>query len=344
MLINFAVAVGGMSLLCLPGVAVSSVSRLAGVDIFAVLKIVPFILASLLPFILPLSYLLSVVATYGRLAADNEWIAIKMSGMHPMRMLLPSLPLALLLGGGSMWFMAEGLPNLRRLQDSVMFHAVRDAITNLSPGRTELHLPGFDLVAKFRDKNDFLDALIQFPTKEGEEPRTIAARRVSFAFHGSDVSVELTDSRSVDGPHDATIASLTVQFNLDDLRQKAERNFTTLRYRPTSLIRQDLQEAGLEPRVVERLLFEIHERNAIASLYLMFMMLGIPIGLLLRSSTQLGALAVAVGIALVYYILAMRLGQELASSHQLPPLVCAWAVNVMGLVVGSFLMLKVCRQ
>ena len=68
------------------------------------------------------------------------------------------------------------------------------------------------------------------------------------------------------------------------------------------------------------------------------------LGLLMRRGTQLGALAVAVGIALVYYLLSMRLGQQLATSNMLPPLLCAWAVNTTGLVVGLVLCRKAFAQ
>jgi lipopolysaccharide export LptBFGC system permease protein LptF len=69
-----------------------------------------------------------------------------------------------------------------------------------------------------------------------------------------------------------------------------------------------------------------------------------PLGLLLGRRTQLGALSVAVGVALVYYLLALRLGQQLALNHVMPPLLCAWTVNALGFAVGLVLLRKVMRQ
>jgi lipopolysaccharide export system permease protein len=333
-----------MIVLCLPGVAVSSVSRLAGVEIEIVLKLVPFVLAGLLPFILPLGYLLAVVVAYGRTAADNEWTAIRMAGIHPFRMLVPALPMALILGAGSMWFMAEGLPVLRRTQDSVVFNALRNTITNLSPGRTELHLADFDLIAGFREGDDFIDAVIQFPGVEGREPKIVAARRVRFEFDDEDVIVHLTDSRSVDGPREVSSGSTTIRFNLGQVREGSEKKYKGLRYRPSSQLYRDLLDGDLDALKIEKILFEIHQRDAIATIYLMFMLLGLPIGLLMRHGSQLGALAVAVVLALVYYVLALRLGQELATRHLLPPLVCAWAVNLLGILAGLVLMRKAWKQ
>ena len=333
-----------MLVLCLPGVAVSSVSRLAGVEIAIVLKVVPFVLAGLLPFILPLGYLLAVVVAYGRTAADNEWTAIRMAGLHPFRMLVPALPMAIILGAGSMWYMAEGLPVLRRTQDAVVFNALRNTITNLSPGRTELHLADFDLIASFREGDEFQDAVIQFPGQDGQEPKIVAARRVRFEFDDEDVVVHLVDARSIDGPREISSGSTTVRFNLGQMREGSEKKYKGLRYRPSSQLYRDLESGELDALKAEKVLFEIHQRDAIATLYLMFMLLGVPIGLLMRHGSQLGALAVAVLLALIYYVMALRLGQELATRHILPPLVCAWSVNVLGIFAGLLLMRKAWKQ
>jgi lipopolysaccharide export LptBFGC system permease protein LptF len=76
----------------------------------------------------------------------------------------------------------------------------------------------------------------------------------------------------------------------------------------------------------------------------LFLLLGVPTGLLLRRGTQLGALAVAVGYALVYYILSMRFGRHLVANHVLPPVLGAWIVIVAGSLVGLVLMRKAIRE
>src|SRR6185295_19378149 len=101
-----------MLVLSLPGAAVSAVNKLADEDGGVLLSFLPFLLANLLPYLLPLGFLLALVVTYGRLAADNEWTAMRMAGVHPIHLVLPALPLCLVLGGLSLWFCAEGQPLL----------------------------------------------------------------------------------------------------------------------------------------------------------------------------------------------------------------------------------------
>jgi lipopolysaccharide export LptBFGC system permease protein LptF len=344
LIVDFAFAVGGMLVLSLPGAAVSAVNKLAGVDATVLLSFLPFLLANLLPYLLPLGFLLALVVTYGRLSADNEWTAIRMAGIHPLNILLPALPLCLGLVGLSFWFCAEGQPLVRQLQDRTAISALRRTITNLSPGRTELHLGKFSLIAGAREGNDFLQAVIHVPALNGRPAETLAARRVRFGFAGDDMLVQLERARIIHGQLDVTNENPTFRLDLKDLQKQSNKNYNALRYRTSSEIVKELRTGKVEPKQASVMLFEIHERGSLASIYLVYLFLGLPLGLILGRGKQLGALALAVGIALLYYVLTMRLGQELARAHLLPPILCAWAVNVLGLGTGSWLMWRAWRQ
>jgi lipopolysaccharide export system permease protein len=344
LIVAFCFAVGGMLVLSLPGAAVSAVNRLPGVDSTILLSFLPFLLANLLPYLLPLGFLLALVVAYGRLAADNEWTAIRMAGIHPVRLVLPALPLCLGLCALSLWFCAEGQPIVRQLQDQTAIAAVRRTVTNLSPGRTELHLGKFNLIAGYREGNDFLQAVIHVPALNGKPAQTLAARRVRFGFAGEDMLVQLEQARIIFGEYDVSNANPTFRLNVRDLQKQSDKNYRSLRYRGSSDIWHELQTAQLDPKRADVMRFEIHQRNSIASIYLVYLFLGLPLGLMLGRGKQLGALALAVGVALVYYVLAMRLGQELATKNVLSPLLCAWTVNVLGLCTGAWLMWRAWRQ
>ncbi|MEQ1894247.1 MAG: LptF/LptG family permease, partial [Planctomycetota bacterium] len=91
-------------------------------------------------------------------------------------------------------------------------------------------------------------------------------------------------------------------------------------------------ELVLEKRSTYR--YEIQRRHALAATYFLFLLLGIPTGIALRSSTQLGAFTGALGYAFVYYVLAERLGKVLAATGAVSPLVAAWATNALFLLAG----------
>jgi lipopolysaccharide export system permease protein len=326
-----------MFVLALPGVAVSAVHRLAGVELFSILMFLPIVLSGLVPYILPIGYLLALVSTYGRLAADREWTAIRMAGVHPLVIVRPALLLALVLGLPTYWLVAEKLPDIRRSERTYVGNALRETITNLAPGRTELSIGGFYLSAGYREGSDFLEAVIYLPAREDQEARTLLAERVHFEFTEREMRIYLKNARSVVGDVDLRIGDPVIQFPLEQVELDTSATFKSLRYRKSSEIERALATGGFEPERETPVRFEVHQRRAVSSTFLMFLLLGIPTGLLLRRGTQLGALSVAVGYALLYYVLSMRTGKLLVENAGLAPVFGAWMINAIGTLVGLYL-------
>lgn len=346
LLLDFAFAVGGMLVLSMPAITVAAVSKLAGVDTRAILYFMPLLMAGLIPYVLPLGFLLAVVVTYGRLAADNEWTAIRMSRWNPAWMLLPALLLALALSVFNFWLVAEKLPEINRRQKEYQYRALRETVTNLSPGRTELRLGKFYISAGWRDRDDFLDALIHIPGGKGEPAKTLLAERVHFQFQDRSMLVRFKNARIVHGAWDTRSESPTIRLDMDELQQEPGSTLNSMRYRKSSELARALEEDefAADAARARAVRFEIQQRIAISVTCLMFLALGVPTGLLLRRGTQLGALAVAVGYALLYYVLSMRLSRELAMNSFLSPLVGAWVIDFVGFAVGLLFLRKALRQ
>ena len=99
LLVSIAFALAGIALFVLPTTLIQAIHKLEGVDLFVVLRYLPMVLVELVAYLLPMAFLLAVVATYGRLAAERELVAIKMAGIHPARLTLPALAIAVVLSG-----------------------------------------------------------------------------------------------------------------------------------------------------------------------------------------------------------------------------------------------------
>ena len=344
LVVDFVFAAGGMLVLSLPGIAVAAVSRLHGVEFKSVIFYVPILMAGLVPYVMPLGYLLSTVVTYGRLSADNEWTAIRMSGHHPLRMIVPAVVLALPLCAFTQWLVADKLPEIRLDQERYKYVIAREKLRSLSPGQTELHLGDFYLSAANRDGDDFLDAFIKIPGARGGTDKKLVAERVHFEFHDDEVDVHLTNARMVNGVFDFSNANPVFRLRPNDWVPKDDDSYESLRYKRSDELAERVarDDLGAGDDAVYR--FEINNRRAFSSTYFMFLLLGVPTGLILRRGTQLGALSIAVGYALLYYLLAMRLSRELGASHAVPPLVAAWSVDAAGCAVGAWLMQRALRR
>ena len=109
--------------------------------------------------------------------------------------------------------------------------------------------------------------------------------------------------------------------------------WTGARYQRSFELMDALEAGELSPRDARHYRWEFHQRIAQAASCLVFALLGASTGLLLRRGTRMAALAVAVGYALAYWLIALRLGKELAISGDIPPALGGWsAVIVMGTV------------
>lgn len=340
----FLFAVVGLFVIALPVIAVAAVAKLQGVNTLGVLRFLPLLIAGLVPYVLPLSFLLAVVSTYGRLAADNEWTAIRMAGWSPLRMLLPGLVLALALVAGTDWMLEEFMPPIRRAQEGYRFQAIREQFKELKPGETELQLDKFFLSSAWRDGDDFLNAVLFVPEHGKERARWILAERVRFQFTEREVFLFMQKARILVGPTDVRNENPVFRIDLEQLQPQKEGTYGKVRHKTSAELAELARDPKTTPEKRAVYVYEVHNRRALSSTYLMFLLLGVPTGLLLRKGTQLGALSAAVGYALAYYLLSMRLSKELASSRVLPPAVGAWCVLAAGVIVGLYLMRRALRR
>jgi len=337
-------AAGGMLFIAVPGIAVGAVHKLAGVGTLTVLKYLPMAAAKFVPYELPIAFLLALVSTYGRLAQDNEWTAIRMAGINPYRMLTPALLLGLLVSGTIYIMNAEALPWLDHKQKAFRVEALRSVVKNLVPGRTELQHDDFCLVAPYREGDVFFDAFIELPGDgEAKEPRVLAADEVRFEFTETEMLVHLRGVEGVLGTAVGNQETMTVTVLLDHIVGTADRDYSGARYLNTAGLIRTLRK-DLPPE--QRRLFELefHKRAANSLAGLVFVLLGVSTGLLMRRGTQLAALSVSVGYALVYWILSLRLGKEMARAGTIEPWIGAWGPLILCAIAGVILMRKAFRQ
>ena len=348
LLTAFLFAVGGLLFVALPGIVVSAVHKLPNVEPLLLLRYLPLVLQTLAPYVLPLCFMLAAVAVYGRLAADREWIAMQMSGIWPMKLLAPAFALATVLAGATYWMVSEELPQLKQRQKRFLVDATASVIENLQPGKTTIDLPGnFYLRAADVDERTgtFIDVYIRAPENE-KLPGDTFASSVDIRVEGDFLYCLLKNPEVFDARGDIQVstAELEAQINIADAFEKDERDWSKPRYMRSSDIRTALATGVSDPKTKRRMYFELHRRGVMAVAFFLFLGLGVPTGLLLRRGTQLGALAIAAGYGIVYYVFSMRIGKELGLAEGLPAWLGPWSTTLAGSVVALVLLKKAMRR
>lgn len=348
LVVAFLLSAGGMVFIAMPGIAVGAVNKLGSVGMVAVLRFLPLVVAGFVPYVLPVALLLALVSTYGRLAADNEWTAIRMAGVNPYRLLLPAFLVATVAGLGIYEMNAELLPRIRIRQKTVRITELRGVFKNLSPGRTDVSLQGFYLQSAYRDpveKNTFYDCFIEFPAKRGEEPQSFYAETVRFEFLENEMLAHMFDVRSTEGLVRGGVENLSVSVDFDQLTEGGRiDSFDAPRYQTAAQLSAFIANPDYTDDQRRRYLLLWHQRIANASTCLVFVLIGASTGILMRKGTQLAALAVAVGYAIAYWILSMQLGDPLAESGVISAFAGAWGPLSLFLFWGLWLMHRSLRE
>jgi lipopolysaccharide export LptBFGC system permease protein LptF len=249
-----------------------------------------------------------------------------------------------LLGGGTYWLLASVSPRWKLEQGNFRSNALLEAFRNLAPGRSEIDFGRFYLGAVSRDGSAFVDLQIRAPRGEGEDDLALVARRAELSFGASELLVPLKDARTVKEGDSLFNESPVVVVDLSQLVTPRPKDPNRAKHMTSAALQRALDRPRLPDDRSLEYRFEVHRRWAVAATYLIFLLLGVPTGLWLRSGNQLAGLGAAAVYAFTYYILSLRLGHELAVSGTLAPEFAAWSTNALGLLVGVFLLWRVVRR
>src|SRR3954451_12263734 len=92
-----------------------------------IVQVVPFIIPSTLPYTIPVSLLFAVTVVYGRIAGDNQVIAVKSAGLRGMTVIWPTIFLAAALSGVLFHVSRGWIPQSAHQAKLVLFRDVEDA-------------------------------------------------------------------------------------------------------------------------------------------------------------------------------------------------------------------------
>src|SRR3954470_10230177 len=84
-------------------------------------RIVPYIIPSSLPYTVPVALLFSVSVVYGRMASDNEIVAIKTAGLSAVSALIPTWIVGVVLSAGLFYASTDAIPRATSVFRKILF-------------------------------------------------------------------------------------------------------------------------------------------------------------------------------------------------------------------------------
>ncbi|HEV3167773.1 MAG TPA: LptF/LptG family permease, partial [Isosphaeraceae bacterium] len=123
----------------------------AGLTPLDIVRLVPFIIPSSLPYTMPVALLFSVTVVFGRMAADNEVIAVKTAGLSAMAVLMPAFLIGLALSVLLLQISSDGIPRATHQAKKIVFNNVEDMFYKVLKKDREFPNPNWPFYIKVRD-------------------------------------------------------------------------------------------------------------------------------------------------------------------------------------------------
>ena len=306
---------------------------------------------SMLYQIAPLAVLIAVLVTFGVLNRNSELIAMKATGISLYRLVVPIVTIAGALSVSLFLFDEFYLPQANRRQE-----ALRSTIKGRPPqtflhpeqkwifGQPHAGEPGRIFYYQFfdPDRNEFANlSIFEFNPATFEISRRVFAARVfwdqqagSWSFQNGwqrDIGgSSVTDYREFKAAAFPEIHEDPGYFKKENL-QSQEMNFGQLdRYIG------DLRQSGFDTM---RLRVALWHKLAYPLVAIVMAVLAVPFALSMGRRGSLTGIAVAIAVALAYWVVDGLFG-AMGNVNYLPAALAAWSSDVLFALVGGYLLLR----
>jgi lipopolysaccharide export system permease protein len=200
-----------------------------GLGILAIVQLLPYGLPIALQYALPATLLFSVCSVFGRMAAENEIVAIKSSGVSPVRVMTPVLILSLLLSPVAVWLndlaMSWGEPGMNR----VVLYSIEEIVYRvLKRDKSYQSQGGFEIAVKGVEDRWLISPMITIRSQTIGNHQTISAEKARLRLNPEreTLTIDLVDYQWHDGDsnrfRDGTQHSL--EFPLRQAARKSSRS------------------------------------------------------------------------------------------------------------------------
>ncbi len=319
-----------------------------GVPFSLVLQLLVYMLPSFLAHTLPMALLVAVLLAAGRLASDLEVVALKASGVSPLRLFAPFLVAAIgvtamtavLTLAVNPWSNMAFQRQLFKILQSRASTGIKERVFNTAFGQfviyveevsaSQVGLRGL-LVADERDpKLSRIVTARQGRLFTDEENRRITLRLIDGAIHESDTDNSARYRYTNFGLYDMNL-SVESPFKSAPRLDKPEKNLGLL-----ELFRTARSLAGQGQNAAPYFV-EFHKRFAFPVAAVVFVLVGFPLGIRAQRGGRGVALVGSLVILMGYYLMLNSL-EGMAMNRRLAPEVAVWTPTVVFGLLGLVLL------
>jgi len=322
-----------------------------GIDILSVIKMLLFLAPYLMSFTMPMSLLTATLLTFGRLSGDNELNAMRASGIGLFQIAMPVIMLGLIISLFSIPLNDKILPNAHFASRRVIKEiGIRKPTAYLEEG-TFIRGFGDYVMFIYQIKKNVLKKIRIYQPQENGPTRTLVAERGEITPFPETNTVELrlyNGTSEEPSPVDPTVfyklnfKTYTMALDLTE-RIKSEKIEKKAKEMTIQELREEIKRVKRENIDSTPLYTEIHKKISLSFSSLVFVLIGIPFGIVSHRSEKSVGFGISLVIFLLYYGVLLG-GTALAYQGALPPWLGVWSANIVFFILGIALFLKTSRR
>ncbi|MBN2830833.1 MAG: LptF/LptG family permease [Candidatus Omnitrophica bacterium] len=325
-----------------------------GVDIFSVIKVFLLLTPYIVTYALPISILVAILISLGRLSSDNEIIAIRASGINTFRLILPIVTLGLIISLGLVVFNDRAASYAHyEYRKTLIQIGMKNPTAAFEEG---IFINSFQkyilFIYKIDQKNNrLINVRIYEPQGDNKPTRTIIAKSGEFIAlpEQNMVKLKLMDGTS-DEPdpnnpmnfYKLNFRTYFMNLNLADARGKGkiEKKYKEMTFKE---LRQEINKLKKENINPSPLITQMHEKLTLAFSCLVFILMGIPLAIITRRREKSINIGIAVLVIIIYYPLFIAC-EALGIQGHLNPAFAMWIPNIIFGTLGAILTVRLCAS
>lgn len=329
-----------------------------GVPAGLALMIFAYKIPGMLVYAFPMAVLLGILLTFGRMSAESEMVAIRAAGVSFVRIIVPTLFIALLITGFTFWISNVFAPYASK--------------KSLTLEQMALHtLKSDPLVIPIKDKNNEIRYTVQAGNIDFARG-TMRDVTILYYQHGVPAYFWYADSGTwlplegrweFKGAYPRVVAPELEGFRAIPQSKSSEWSFASnamaLDKSPLDLQRDKkdpndftsdelramlakLKKDDSNPQETARMATRLAQRYSTPFTCLVFALIGAPLGLRHHRTSSAVGLGVSLLVIFVYYFINVYM-TTFGDSGKVSPLIAAWTPNVLGTLLGIWLIARANR-
>ena len=341
---TFSLAIFSMVMLLGNLMKISDMIIRKGVDIVDALKIFSFFIPYLLGFTLPLSFLLAVLLTMGRLIADNEITAINTAGISLFKILGVFLILGIIFSLFLFILNDRVIPDFHYRYYSQIKNIYSKNITALIEPRMFLeHFRNHIIYVSDKNGNKLKNVFIYELGEKKKVNKITFAKRGEFIADNNILKLKLEDVfyHEIDSKDKKDFRG-TFEVFFKDIPME-EKKSVRVEKKPSDMRLKELREKikylkkmGIDP---VKLIGEFHKRISFSFSIITFAILGFGASLAIKHREKSINFGIAFLAAGAYYLLFI-LGEALLEYHIILPFLGMWFPNIAVISTGGYFLYR----